>query len=435
MTAMKSRIKISFFIHLMDANKSRLLSAFHMDSKMALSNSFSFDIQLEDPRTLVHDEENILECLTDDNKDDIAREMDLFEKTQRPTSSLNQERYHVNSLRKFAKDNGYDEEFESLEIKDLDTLLRRFYCNLHKQDGNPYSCASLLCIRAAIFRHLSNAPWNKPYNLISDREFLASNNMLKAKMAQSMKSGKVTKHYEMIQEGDQKILENYFDRSTPQKLQEEAWYTFVYHFGNRGREGIKELKKQDFVFRFDSDGKEYCELDSCIDQKNVTPDNSESVKCARIYSTGRENCPVQCLKLYLSTIENTGHDSFWPKAKRVPTANCWYETKQIVGRTVLGEMMKRISRNAGLSRIYTNHCVRPTVVSNLKTSGFKNEEICLITGHKSETSIRRYDRLVHDRTLKRLSSSLSKENVVNEKIKISEGVAFNSCVFQNCNFY
>ena len=120
MTAMKSRIKISFFIHLMDANKSRLLSAFHMDSKMALSNSFSFDIQLEDPRTLVHDEENILECLTDDNKDDIAREMDLFEKTQRPTSSLNQERYHVNSLRKFAKDNGYDEEFESLEIKDLD---------------------------------------------------------------------------------------------------------------------------------------------------------------------------------------------------------------------------------------------------------------------------------------------------------------------------
>ena len=231
------------------------------------------------------------------------------------------------------------------------------------------------------------------------------------------------------------MLENYFDRTTPQKLQEEAWYTFVYHFGNRGREGIKELKKQDFVFRFDSDGKEFCELVSSIEQKNVTPDNSENVKCARIYSTGKENCPLQCIKLYLSKIENNDHPSFWPKPKRVPTVNCWYEKKQIVGRTVLDEMMKRISRNASLSRIYTNHCVRPTVVSNLKSSGFKNDEICLITGHKSETSISRYDRLVHDRTLKRLSSSLSKETVVSEKIKKSEGVSFNSCIFQNCNFY
>ena len=73
----------------MDANRRRLLAAFRMDSELALSNSFNFDIQLED--TLVHEEENILECLTDDNKDHIAREMDLFEKTLRPTSSLNQE--------------------------------------------------------------------------------------------------------------------------------------------------------------------------------------------------------------------------------------------------------------------------------------------------------------------------------------------------------
>ena len=57
------------------------------------------------------------------------------------------------------------------------------------------------------------------------------------------------------------------DGTTPQKLQEEAWYTFVYHFGNRGREGIKDLKKQDFEFPFDSDGKEFCELVSSVEQK------------------------------------------------------------------------------------------------------------------------------------------------------------------------
>lgn len=48
----------------------------------------------------------------------------------------------------------------------------------------------------------------------------------------------------MIEGGDQRKLENYFDRSNPQTLQEEAWHIFVYHFGGvRRREGIEEMEK------------------------------------------------------------------------------------------------------------------------------------------------------------------------------------------------
>ena len=50
-------------------------------------------------------------------------------------------------------------------------------------------------------------------------------------------------------------------------------------------------------------------------------------------------------------------------------------------------MMKNISRSTGLSRVYTNHCVRVTVVTELKEQGFSNDEIASLTGHKSSVSL------------------------------------------------
>ena len=57
--------------------------------------------------------------------------------------------------------------------------------------------------------------------------------------------------------------------------------------------------------------------------------------------------------------------------------------------------MPKLSIRAGLSRryIYTNHCVRATVVTTLKDAGFADREVQAITGHKSASSLAVYDRL------------------------------------------
>ena len=44
--------------------------------------------------------------------------------------------------------------------------------------------------------------------------------------------------------------------------------------------------------------------------------------------------------------------------------------------------MKNISNKAGLSKSYTNHCVRVTVISELVEQGFSSDEIATHTGHK-----------------------------------------------------
>ena len=46
-----------------------------------------------------------------------------------------------------------------------------------------------------------------------------------------------------------------------------------------------------------------------------------------------------------------------------------------------------------LPKRYTNHCVRASVVTDLKDAGFSNYEVCAVTGHKNESSIQSYDRL------------------------------------------
>jgi len=56
-------------------------------------------------------------------------------------------------------------------------------------------------------------------------------------------------------------------------------------------------------------------------------------------------------------------------------------------------MMPLLSVRAKLSTRYTNHCVRASVVTDLKDAGFSNHEVCSITGHKRESSLQHYDQV------------------------------------------
>ena len=55
--------------------------------------------------------------------------------------------------------------------------------------------------------------------------------------------------------------------------------------------------------------------------------------------------------------------------------------------------MPLLSVRAKLLMRYTNHCVRATVVTDLKDAGFSNHEVCAVTGRKNEMSVQSYDRL------------------------------------------
>ena len=55
-----------------------------------------------------------------------------------------------------------------------------------------------------------------------------------------------------------------------------------------------------------------------------------------------------------------------------------------------GNFMKEISKQAGLSFTYTNHCIRGTTASAMKRFGYALPDIAKVTGHQNLESLKYY---------------------------------------------
>ena len=55
-------------------------------------------------------------------------------------------------------------------------------------------------------------------------------------------------------------------------------------------------------------------------------------------------------------------------------------------------MMKRLSQEAQLETVYTNHCLRATAIRHMKQSGVEDRKIATVSGHKNLSSLQAYDR-------------------------------------------
>ena len=77
-----------------------------------------------------------------------------------------------------------------------------------------------------------------------------------------------------------------------------------------------------------------------------------------------------------------------------PKDRPWFANASLRKNT-LADMMPLLSVHAKLLLRYTNHCVRATVVTDLKEAGFSNHEVCAVTGHvhRSEMSVQSHERL------------------------------------------
>jgi len=57
----------------------------------------------------------------------------------------------------------------------------------------------------------------------------------------------------------------------------------------------------------------------------------------------------------------------------------------------LANMMKTISKEALLSKVYTNHSVRATAITLWSNAGIPNRHIMAISGHRNEQSLGHYN--------------------------------------------
>ena len=78
-----------------------------------------------------------------------------------------------------------------------------------------------------------------------------------------------------------------------------------------------------------------------------------------------------------------------------------------MGIHTLGQLMPKISKAGGLSKVYTNHCIRATAVTVLSNSGVDDMDIISVSGHKNVQSLLPYKQSVSDEKRKCMSSTLA----------------------------
>lgn len=305
---------------------------------------------------------------------------------------------------------GQKDDFEDKTAAELNSMLRFFYAEAKTKSGKMYSKPALIGIRAAINRYLRNPPYHRKFNLMADQAFSSSNQVLAGIVKTMKRQGQdKSKHHEPIAEADLVKLRKStaIGYGSPIALQRKVYFDISYHFGRRGREGLRQLSKESYEVKADPNGLRYVVPAFREKEKNHANDNFQ--KLARMYETpnDKEKCPVETYLYYVSKLNPSNNALFQRPKPAIPAEGPWYNNAPL-GVKTLGNMMSQLSKEAGLSNRYTNHCIRATTCVQLDRAGYETQQIMAITGHKNEASVRSYTDRMYPERAREISHTLSR---------------------------
>ncbi|XP_070560687.1 uncharacterized protein [Ptychodera flava] len=216
------------------------------------------------------------------------------EQTKRAT------KWGVKQFKCWLREKGFAENFEILPVDDLNIKLREFYASLCTRSGEDYAKSSLVGLRAAINRHLTSAPYNRPINILRDREFNSSNHVLVGLIKKLKHEGKdITTHKSAILRGDlAKLMESsVLSMTTPLALLRKVWFDIMVHFCPRGREELREMTKSSLMFERDDIGAEFVRMAYNEKEKNhqgtLNPRDGVAEEKRMYAQPGSAKCPVE----------------------------------------------------------------------------------------------------------------------------------------------
>ena len=267
-------------------------------------------------------------------------------------------------------------DLKTITENELAVTLQKFYAEVKQRNGEPYSPVTLVSLRAAIHRFIRSS-LHRPFSISTGPAFITANVTFATKWKTSKKyfddNAKLKQKVVKISAEDMKLLAVYFKNHiiSPETLTEYLWFNFCFFFGHMGRDKWRELTVDSFLLSTNDEGHE------CILSK-VTAEQAKKHKrqCEQC-----EACPgyriyiyevIEAFKLYRQK-RNEKSDCFFQAPRKMCSIalQTWYRPEPL-GKNRLSEMMLKISKNAGLSEMYTNACVRNSPITFLHQSAITN---------------------------------------------------------------
>ncbi|XP_068720785.1 uncharacterized protein [Montipora capricornis] len=300
---------------------------------------------------------------------------------------------------------------EDMDMEELNACLKSFYTFARKQDGSFYKKTSLKSIQGAIGRFLRSPPRSKQFSITSHAAFTEANKVLDAFVKDLRKSGKIAglvQRKAISKQQIQKLFDSgelgLADTKNPAQLQRTTWFYLGLFFGRRGRENQREMRSGMLTLRQTPNGIEYFELNrQCPGSLSSTqnhqggvadPEDESDAKIFAVPESAR--CPVKTVKNYLAHL-NPKLDALFQKPRQVESGKFNPDVDEIwfcnvpIGASTPDNMLKSMSKRAGIVPYLTNHCLRVTSVTILSDSDCETRHIEAITGHKSDQSVESYN--------------------------------------------
>ena len=166
-------------------------------------------------------------------------------------------------------------------------------------------------------------------------------------------------------------------------LQLKVYFDITYYLGKWGVEGLREMEKDSFVFKTNSDNREYMQLSYNERTKKSDGTDSKEMNEQQIILSQ----PKFPEEFYLSKLTPIDAPFKQPNPNFKKTTDVWY-TKISLWHQYNRKLHVRYA--AGLSYIKKNHCTRGTTASCMKRAGYTLEEIAFVLKHKKMESLKHY---------------------------------------------
>ena len=160
-------------------------------------------------------------------------------------NTLKATRTAVKVFRDYLSEKGLDINFERQDKAQINAILRKFYVEARKKDGDFYKKSALTGIRFGINRHLQSVRRN--IDIINDPEFNEANSIFKAQVVELKRRGKadVTRTPDVSLDDLRKLyFSHVFDTESAEGLVRKVFFDLMLLVCRRpGRENLRELKK------------------------------------------------------------------------------------------------------------------------------------------------------------------------------------------------
>ena len=187
----------------------------------------------------------------------------------------------VRVFQEYLKLHNLDTSIETITAEKLNGILRSFYLNARRQNGERFKRNSLKTLRTGLTRYFSQT---RDFEIVGDPIFKEAN---KAYRAEWLVGDSSVEHHPPISVPDLQKLYHSFNTDIPAGLQEKVMFDILFFmYGHKGKDSLRDFTKSMLEVKMNGSGVRYvCKADEDVSHEGICRSETQGKRMYEIKGT------------------------------------------------------------------------------------------------------------------------------------------------------